>query len=234
MSQIAPEHLVDYSPIEAAVDNVSLPWQMTRMERMGFLHLLRAFKPKIALEVGTDKGGSLQAIMQHASQAISVDINTTNQTLLKKMPDFANVEFIAGDSAAILPELVQLINSNKLPVNFVLIDGDHSTAGAQRDIEAIFSIVPQQPMCVVMHDSFMPQVRRAIMNVGWQAYPYVHYLEIDYVHGAFLPLDAAGHFKMVGGLAMAIMKPEPRFEQLEVYASHAYAFDALLSVAANR
>jgi len=116
----------------------------------------------------------------------------------------------------------------------VLIDGDHSTKGTQRDIECILRIVPQQISCIVMHDSFMPKVRQAIMNVDWQAHPHVHYIEIDYVHGAFLPLDAAGNFKMVGGLAVVIMKPEPCSEPLEVYSSHTYAFDALLPLAVNR
>ena len=232
-SRIPPGDLIDYSPADIAIDTVSLPWQMTRVERLGFLHLLKTFQPDIALEVGTDKGGSLQAIMQHSKGAISLDINSANQSVLQKMPCFSNVEFVSGDSTQVLPELVQIINANRLPVSFVLVDGDHSTAGAQRDIEAVLKLVPQKPTCVVMHDSFMPTVRQAILNVNWRAYAHVHYIETDYVHGSFLPMDAQ-HFKMVGGLAVALLKPEPRVGALEIYQSHQFAFHAMLPFTSNK
>ncbi len=232
-SAIPSGDLVDFSPDDIAIDRVELPWQMTRVERLGFLHLLKTFQPEIALEVGTDKGGSLQAMMQHAKGAISIDINSANQTVLQKMPCFANVEFVAGDSATVLPELVQIINTNGLPVSFILVDGDHSAAGAHRDIEAVLKIVPRQPTCLIMHDSFMPTVRQAILNINWQANPHVHYIETDYVHGSFLPMDAQ-RFKMVGGLAVALLKPEPRNGALQLYQSHQYAFQAMLPFASNK
>ena len=232
-SRIPPGDLVDFSPVDIAIDHVELPWQMTRVERLGFLHLLRTFQPEIALEVGTDKGGSLQAIMQHAKGAISVDINSANQTLLQQMPCFSKVEFVAGDSAKVLPELVQIINTNGLPVSFILVDGDHSTAGAQRDLEAVLKIVPLQPTCLIMHDSYMPTVRQAILNINWQAHPHVHYIETDYVYGSFLPMGAQS-FKMVGGLAVALLKPEPRSGALELYQSNQFAYQAMLPYASNK
>jgi hypothetical protein len=62
----------------------------------------------------------------------------------------------------------------------------------------------------------------------------VHYIEVDYVHGAFLPMDQQGRYKMVGGLAVALLKPEPRVCALDVYRSHDYAFNMLAPHAANR
>ena len=224
---------LDYSPAEIAVDAITLPWDMSRVERMAFQHLLGNLQPSIALEVGTGDGGSLQAIMQYADEAISIDVNMDTQTNLQKLDGFNGVEFIAGDSARVLPELVQLINTNQLNVNFVYIDGDQSTAGAQSDFEAALKIVPKQTTCIVMHNSFLPQVRRALLNVNWQQSPHVHYVDIDYVQGAYVPMEY-GACKLIGGLAVALLKPEPRTEALDVYRSYDHAFNMLLPFAANK
>ena len=224
---------LDYSPAEIAVDTITLPWEMSRVERMAFQHLLGNLQPAIALEVGTGEGGSLQAIMQYADEAISIDVNVDTQTSLQKLPCFNGVEFIAGESANVLPEVVHLINKNQLNVNFVYIDGDQSTAGAQSDFEAALKIVPKQPTCIVMHNSFMPQVRRAMINVNWQENAHVHYVDIDYVQGAYVPMEY-GACKLIGGLAVALLKPEPRTEALDVYRSYDHAFNMLLPFAANK
>lgn len=224
---------LDYSPAEIAVDTITLPWEMSRVERMAFQHLLGNLQPAIALEVGTGEGGSLQAIMQYADEAISIDVNVATQTSLQKMPCFNGVEFIAGESAKVLPEVVHLINKNQLNVNFVYLDGDQSTAGAQSDFEAALKIIPKQPTCIVMHNSFMPQVRRAMINVNWQENAHVHYVDIDYVQGAYVPMEY-GACKLIGGLAVALLKPEPRTEALDVYRSYDHAFNMLLPFAANK
>jgi hypothetical protein len=82
---------LDYSPAEIAVDAITLPWEMSRVERMAFQHLLGNLQPAIALEVGTGDGGSLQAIMQYADEAISIDVNVATQTSLQKLPCFNGV-----------------------------------------------------------------------------------------------------------------------------------------------
>jgi len=224
---------LDYSPAEIAVDNITLPWEMSRVERMAFQHLLGNLQPAIALEVGTGDGGSLQAIMQYADEAISIDVNVATQTSLQKLPCFKGVEFIAGESAKVLPDVVQLINKNQLNVNFIYIDGDQSTAGAQNDFETALKIIPKQPTCIVMHNSFLPQVRRAMLNVNWSGNAHVHYVDIDYVQGAYVPMEY-GACKLIGGLAVALLKPEPRTEALDIYRSYDHAFNMLLPFAANK
>ena len=224
---------LDYSPAEIAVDTSTLPWEMSRVERMAFQHLLGNLQPTIALEVGTGDGGSLQAIMQYANEAISIDVDIAKQTSLQKLPCFNGVEFIAGESAKVLPEVVQLINKSQLNVNFVYIDGDQSTVGAQRDFEAALKIIPKQTTCIVMHNSFLPQVRRAMLNVNWQENAHVHYVDIDYVQGAYVPMEY-GACKLIGGLAVALLKPEPRTEALDIYRSYDHAYNMLLPFAANK
>ena len=233
VKKITPSDLIDYSPADIAVDAATFPWEMSRAERMAFQHLLGVFQPAIALEVGTDKGGSLQAIMQYADEAISIGKDADKQTNLQKQSCFNGVEFIAGDPAQVLPEMVEIINANKLNVNFIFIDGERSTESAQNNFETALRLVPNQATCIVVHDSFMPQVRRAMLNVDWQANPHVHYVEIDYVQGAYLPAEY-GACKMTGGLAVVLLKPEIRDEPLEVFRSHDHAFNMLMPFAANK
>ena len=233
VKRITPSDLIDYSPADLAVDAVTLPWEMSRVERMAFQHLLGVFQPAIALEVGTEKGGSLQAIMQYADEAISIGKDVDNQTNLQKQSCFTGVEFIAGDPAQVLPEMIQIINANKLNVNFIFIDGERSTESAQSNFETALRLAPKQSTCLVVHHSFMPQVRRALLNVDWPANPHVHYVEIDYVQGAYLPAEY-GACKMIGGLAVILLKPEIREERLDVFRSHDHAFNMLMPFAANK
>ena len=232
-SKFSKFEFLDYAPAEIAVDSITLPSDMSRIEKIAFQHLLGSLQPEIALEVGTGDGGSLQAIMQYADAAISIDINNVTQTNLQKLFGFKDVEFIVGDSSKVLPEVVQLINENQLNVNFVYIDGVQSTEGAQSDFEAALKIVPKQPTCIVMHNSFIPQVRRAMLNVRWEESAHVHFVDIDYVQGAYVPMEY-GACKLVGGLSVVLLKPELRTEALEIYRSYDHAFNILRPFADNR
>ena len=226
-SIMAAGDLLDFSPAEIAIDQGSFPWQMTRVERLGLRHLLQTIKPRLALEIGTDKGGSLEAILQYAERAISIDINAQNQSLLQQKPEFNNAEFITGNSAEILPTLIDFINKSDVHANFILIDGDHSTQGCQNDIELILEIIPKSLTCIVMHDSFMPSCRTAMGNVNWSRCEYVHYVEFDYVQGAFIGSLDNGGFKMVGGLAVVLLKPVKRIGNLPIYQSHRDSYEKL-------
>jgi hypothetical protein len=226
--------LIDYMPEGFEQSNFELTWQMTRVERLAFLDILNSIKPGLSLEIGTDKGGSLEAIMKYSKNAISIDINSHNQNILSKLDIFKNVKFISGNSAQLLPELIDVFNANAMHPDFFLIDGDHSASGALRDMNSILNIQPIKPICVIMHDSFMPSVRRAILDANWNGNPFVHYVEVDYAYGSFIPLiENPSNFKMVGGLAVALLKPVKRNFDLPIYESNKYAFDQLLKIASN-
>jgi hypothetical protein len=51
-------------------DALPLHWQMTRWEKYGFSSILEASNPKVAIEIGTHKGGSLQVIAKYAEKHI--------------------------------------------------------------------------------------------------------------------------------------------------------------------
>jgi hypothetical protein len=215
--------LIDYAPPECLGEGFDLEWHMTRAERIILMHLLQKFRPEVALEVGTYRGGSLQAISRHSGDVVTVDIDPKIPSLLAGR--FSNVAFETGDSTQLLPTLVERLSSELL--GFVLIDGSHQEKFVRHDINAVLKIVPRRPIAMVMHDSFMPACRAGIRGAEWAACPYVHYVELDFVSGCFLPRFNSVGSSMVGGFAFALLKPEPRVGELEIYESQKQQFEVL-------
>ena len=182
-------------------------WHMSYSDRCAFHYLLQALRPQAALEIGTDRGGSLDVLARAAERVYSIDIRTEVRERLA--PHFANVEFLTGDSAVLIPQVLTQVQSQGQALQFALVDGDHTAAGVRRDIDAVLAYRPQQPMCIVMHDSFNPAVRKGICDADWQANPQVHFVETDFSPGGLSAQTMAGD-RMWGGLAVAMLLPQER------------------------
>lgn len=52
-----------------------LHWQMGRCERLVMERLLSTIRPKLAIEIGTYLGGSLQVIAKNSERVISLDMD---------------------------------------------------------------------------------------------------------------------------------------------------------------
>jgi hypothetical protein len=209
-------------------DDLPLYWQMTRWEKYGFASILQAAQPKVAIEIGTYQGGSLQVIAQHAEKMYSIDIDPAIGERLG--PRFPNVEFRAGDSRTILPEILAGCSARGEEIGFVLIDGDHSTEGVRHDINAVLRYTPLRPLFIVFHDSFHPPCREGILTAEWAKCDHVHYVEIDFVPGVYHheAFDTAAPRTMFGGLAVAVMRPERRSEALVIHQSQKGLFETVL------
>jgi hypothetical protein len=210
-------------------DALPLPWQMTRCEKFVLASLLEQSNAKVAVEVGTFKGGSLQIISAKTETVYSLDINPKTQESLREK--FANVEFLSGDSKVLLPQLLEKLQSELAPLGFVLIDGDHSAEGVRSDINAVLSFIPNQPVYIVLHDSFNPECRKGMLAADWGKCPYVHFMEIDFVSGMFFSkgLECVQPGSMWGGLAVAIMLPQKRDFDLKVSESQKALFEVAFS-----
>jgi glycosyltransferase involved in cell wall biosynthesis len=182
-------------------------WQMNDSERLAMAAVLHRLKPKCAIEIGTYRGGSLSLISQYANVVFSIDIDSS---IPEKFKDFANVSFFTGLSQVILPTLLQELNKAGMPVEFVLIDGDHSAAGVKRDIEIMLDYAPKKPLIVMIHDGFNPECRRGMQEADWQRSPYVQYVDIDFIPGRVIEHGGGGDGEMWGGLAMAYFSPARR------------------------
>jgi hypothetical protein len=210
------------------LEGTPLHWQMTRCERYAFIALLDIARPEVAIEIGTYKGGSLQVMARRAQKVYSLDINSSCKEELASR--FPNVDFHAGDSKQLIPEVLKTIAQANEKLGFVLIDGDHSTEGVRNDINAVLRHVPSRPVYVVFHDSFHPASRRGILQAAWKKCLHVHYVEVDFIPGVFHydGFDTAEPRSMFGGLALALMLPEERTGELVIHQSQKGLFQSVL------
>src|SRR5262249_51569248 len=87
------------------LDQFGHGWMMEYQERLALIALLEPLRPRVALEVGTHRGGSLAVLRAFAEKVYSLDIDPTCGTRLGR--DYPGVEFIAGPSRQTLPPLIR-------------------------------------------------------------------------------------------------------------------------------
>ncbi len=199
-------------------------WLMSHAERCAVLHVLQVGHPISALEVGTAQGGCLQHIRRHARRTYSLDLlPEVRDRLAPEMPD---VEFLIGDSKQMIPRALAACEERGEPLGFALIDGDHTCAGVRGDLIALLAYRPTCPLWVLMHDSTNPGCREGIATAPWSANPHVHMVDLDFVNGA---MSESPEFRgmLWGGLAIALLRPEPRQHELTVAASAVTTYENL-------
>lgn len=203
--------------------------QMAIWERYALVEVLRALQPETSIEVGTYRGGSLQMLSHFSTNVFSIDIDPTIPSLLEGR--FTNVEYRSGPSKTVIRSVLGECATRGLDVEFVLIDGDHTTAGVRADIEAFLELSPNTSCFILMHDSFNPPCREGIRTADWARSPRVHAVEIDFIPGIYHhePYDDAGPRTMWGGFACALLKPTRREGELKLVASHQALFDLVYS-----
>ena len=200
-------------------------WQMMAGEQIALTGLLARLRPKGAIEVGVYHGGSLSLTSQFAEHIIAIDIDPDVPNRFR-VP--SNVEVRIGDSVELIPKALESFRQAGRPINFVLIDADHSAAGVKRDIELILAYTPTEPMIILMHDSGNPETRRGIQSVSWADNPHVHKVELDFVPGQIqdsLVVDGRG--EIWGGLALAYLDHTTRVGPPEIKESAAISIRCL-------
>jgi hypothetical protein len=183
-------------------------WQMSAAERIALAGVLARTKPKGALEVGVFFGGSLSLTSQFAQHVIGIDIDPQVADRFK-CP--SNAEIWITDSQTGIPAAFSYFDKVGIPLNFVLLDADHSHAGVARDLGLILNYIPREPLFILMHDSGNPGCRGGILSVDWASNPHVHELELDFVLGQ-IPEHTIqnGRGEIWGGLALAYLDSKPR------------------------
>jgi glycosyltransferase involved in cell wall biosynthesis/2-polyprenyl-3-methyl-5-hydroxy-6-metoxy-1,4-benzoquinol methylase len=191
-------------------------WQMSDSERLALTAILLRHNPHCSIEVGTYLGGVLPLIAQHSDMVFSIDIDPS---IPEKYKDFGNVSFLTGPSSVVFPLLLKGLEEASIPVDFVLIDGDHSAEAVSRDIASLLTYVPKSPLFIIIHDSFHPECRRGILEAGWEKSPYVHWVDVDFIPGRIIEHGGGGHGGMWGGLCLAYMHPEKNPHPLQAKTS---------------
>jgi len=190
-----------------------LDWWMQPSERVGLIFVLEHLRPKVAIEIGTKNGGSLQVLSYFCNRVYSIDIDPDVPQRLQGK--FANVEYLIGPSDQILPSLIDRLQKEGAELSFALVDGDHSRDGVRKDINNLLRFRPSVPFYIIMHDSFNPRCRLGLKQADWLANPHVHAVELDFVAGY---VTAGGSFRheLWGGLALGILLPHERQGRLEI------------------
>jgi hypothetical protein len=199
-------------------------WMMSPSEQVAMVFLLEHLRPKVAIEIGTRFGGSLQALAQFCDRVYSIDIDPdVPKRLAGKFP---NVEYLTGLSDDLLPPLINRLQRERAELSFALIDGDHSTNGVRKDVDNVLRFRPVVPLYIVMHDSLNPACRAGLREAQWAANPFVHAVELDFVAGIVNPAPACRG--IWGGLAVGIALPYERSGRFQITARSELTLQSVL------
>jgi hypothetical protein len=170
--------------------------QMSLLERLAIEALLAHIRPKVAIELGTYRGGSLRRIA-----AWSEHVHTFDLTLKVDPSEFPAVSFHVGDSHALLPTVLAELEQRGESVDFVLIDGDHSPDGVRRDVLDVLASSASNSSAIVMHDMGNEAVRRGVESIPFADFSKVAWADLDFVPTQRSPHGATEGW---GGLGMLL------------------------------
>jgi hypothetical protein len=200
---------------------------MIDAERSAFLALLSILKPQCAIEVGVYKAGSLAILARHCRKVYAIDIDPACAESYSA--NFPNVTFITGASQDTLPALIDRLQTTTEPLDFVLIDADHTEQGVRRDIESVLRYRPSRPLYIVVHDSFNPGCRRGIKHAAWSENGHIHFVEVDFTTGRLVnDEEAVDYRQMWCGFALAVLLPQRRTGSLVIHENESLLFKAAL------
>jgi hypothetical protein len=186
----------------------SSTWQMSYGERAAIEGVLAQLRPRLALEIGTAEGGSLARVAQYSDEVHSFDLVRPSE----EVAVLDNVTCHTGDGHALLPAVLAELAAAGREIDFVLVDGDHSAEGVQRDIEDILDSDAVQRTIVLAHDTMNDVVRSGIESVAFDHYSKVALVDLDFVPG-YLARSEPYRLQLWGGLGLIIVDADRAFNQ---------------------
>ena len=189
-------------------------WQMMECERIALTGVLARVRPQGALEIGVYYGGSLSLAAQFCQRILAIDIDPAVRDRFTLPP---NAELWIGDSRELIPHALADFQKRQIPLEYVLIDAQHSSEGVRRDVNLVLRYRPVAPMVILIHDSGNADCRAGILRADWKSNPYVRVVQCDFVPGQIIEHSIRnGRGEVWGGLALAYLDPQPRTGELVV------------------
>jgi predicted O-methyltransferase YrrM len=160
------------------------------------LAMLARRRPRVVVEIGTYRGGSLYAFCRvaHAEAAlVSVDLpgglfgggytGEQLQTMRGYRQPTQTLHFLTGDSQAVATRDTVVALLAGRPIDFLMIDGDHRLEGVRRDFELYAPLVRSGGL-IAFHDILPhPQVPLCQVDAVWRElkrrYEHVELLDPD-------------------------------------------------------
>lgn len=223
---------LQYSPLALTRDTHS---QMSFGERAALEGVLAQVRPRVAIEIGTAEGGSLARIAAYSTEVHSIDL--VHEPVTVGLDE--HVHLHTGPSTELLPPLLKQLDERGSPVDFALVDGDHSFAGVVNDVRLLLAS-PTTARCVMLiHDSANAEVRAGIESIDFDGYEKVVYHEPDFVAG-YMYRAGEAHGAVWGGFCLVICDSQrskdysPRTRQWRFYEPYAAIQDLGTDARAER
>ena len=169
-------------------------------ERAALEGVLCQLTPRLAVEIGTAEGGSLTRIAAHCEEVHSFDL-VAPRTAINSLP---NVTLHTGDSHDLLPQVLGDFADAGRNVDFVLVDGDHSTEGVRKDLVDLLESAAIAHTIILAHDTANEVVRTGLEQVDYAGYPKVAHVELDFVSG-YLFQEPSLRNELWGGLGLIMV-----------------------------
>jgi hypothetical protein len=169
-------------------------------ERAALEGVLCQLTPRLAVEIGTAEGGSLTRVAAHSKEVHSFDL-VAPRAAINALP---NVTLHTGDSHELLPRLLGEFADAGRNVDFVLVDGDHSTEGVRKDVVDLLESAAIAHTIILVHDTANEVVRAGLEQVDFAGYPKVAHVELDFVPG-YLFNEPSLRNELWGGLGLIMI-----------------------------
>ena len=177
-----------------------MPWQMDPGERAALEGLLCQIRPNLSIEIGTADGGSLRSIAQYSGHVHSFDLAAPPDDI----NELTNVTVHTGDIHVLLPEVLAESARDGQNVDFVLVDGDHTPDGVERDTRDLLASAAVNRTVIVFHDTMNDEVRAGLAHVDIEAEPKVTHYDPDFLAGR-LHYRSDLHHQLWGGFGVMVL-----------------------------
>jgi hypothetical protein len=182
-------------------------WQMTNGERAAYEGVLSFTQPRLAVEIGSAAGGSLLRTAIHSQQVHSFDLNMPDPAV-RALP---NVTFHTGDSHQLLAPWLETVVNGGMTIDFAHVDGDHTAAGAARDITDLLGC-PAFDGIMLIHDTANQDVRAGLDLAHFEDFPDVAYVDYDFIPGRMTKrYDTGESGQLWGGIGLVITDRSRQF-----------------------
>jgi Methyltransferase domain len=191
-------------------------WQMTSGERAAYEGTLSFVRPRLAVEIGSAMGGSLERTAAYSKHVHSFDMVEPGPAV-RGLP---NVTFHTGDSHELLAPWLEAVVCDGAIIDFAHVDGDHSSTGVARDITDLLRC-PTFDGVMLLHDVANQSVRDGLDRVDFERFPDVVYVDYDFIPGHMTKRRGDGAFRELwGGFGLVIVDRSHQFRPRGGTVSH--------------
>ena len=159
--------MTDLERLLSCFSNQPIEWQTSCRERAFLLGMAALLRPHLALEIGVWHGGFTHHLVKYCSTLISIDpvIN------FKSLPEGVCFQQITSDEF--------FSQANNFPFDLIVLDADHSTEHAYRDMKNCIT----HGKIILMHDTFNHDCRAGYARAIREYVDSIIWQNLDMVEG---------------------------------------------------